>query len=422
MVSLDKIEPLDLSKVFKDTHSANQKQKKTKRDGLAWKLYKWLCVRHLFISSLLLIWTFGGAFGIWRVEKAAEERKLIVDLSNVEAELENITSQLITNIPAFENVSLFEDVLKIVYMRMEKAESIYVGSALHKDEDIENNVMWRFWPSTFFAANIYMTVGYGAIHCFTGFGRFLSIVYGFISIPLSLVVLRDLSQWILVVLTRLYGRIVVRWRKDYGVETDPNEEFAFPIKLTVLIWLGNWLFVAFCTWCYDAWWALRYEPKGAKSQDFFDAFYYSWITLTSMGMSDDMPVYSTTSPWHPLWHFMAMPVYKMGLRIVYISMENGIIGTLAVLEYKLQRKNAVQIQDVSSIEQSEAPVSPTRPGRLARAKTIKEEEFEQEERDRIAENVNSFTVGSIGSFIKSQADAYAGEFGRVRVSRGSFRE
>lgn len=29
------------------------------------------------------------------------------------------------------------------------------------------------------------------------------------------------------------------FRKDHGIETDPREEFAFPIKLTVLIWIGK---------------------------------------------------------------------------------------------------------------------------------------------------------------------------------------
>ncbi|CAJ0587291.1 unnamed protein product, partial [Mesorhabditis spiculigera] len=389
------------------------------RRSFAIRLYHWLCIRHLFISGLLLGFTFLSAWAIWQVEKAAEEQQVLDYHEQIEAYLDDVVHEIqgetLKNKNLLTDPVVMEELLKSLYVKMEKKENIYVGSTLHKAEKPEDNMMWRFWPSVFYASNIYMTVGYGAIHCFTSWGQFFSIVYGFITIPFSLVVIRDLSQWILVILTRIYGRAVIRWRKDHGIETDPNEEFAFPIKFTVVLWFGSWFSVAFLTYCYDAIWALKWGGPGADSQDYFGAVWYSWITITSIGMSDDMPLNATTSPLLSLWYFLSLPMYKISLRIIYIMMENGILGSLAVLERKLEGAQA--IEDASM--ENARPIQSHRASRMSRAQTVEEAEQEQEERDRIDKDVNNFTVGSIGGFMRSQADAYAGDFGRVRVSRDS---
>lgn len=93
-----------------------------------------------------------------------------------------------------------------------KLEGQYKGSTYYKLEDHGKNWKWTFESAFFFSMNVYTTTGYGSIAPESILGQVLVCLYGFIFVPVTLVALRDLGQFFLVHLTKLYAQLIQRWR------------------------------------------------------------------------------------------------------------------------------------------------------------------------------------------------------------------
>ncbi|CAJ0936447.1 unnamed protein product, partial [Mesorhabditis belari] len=378
-------------------------------------LYRLLCTRHLTICILMMACSLGGGYLFWLTEGPAEEQAMESSFASVEAKNMELSAKFVeimkNNESAFRNASDIQDYIKNSYKSMLKEEALWTGSSFYKEQGADF-MTWNFWSATFYASNIYMTVGYGSIQGFTSLTKVLTIIFGFISIPFSFVVIRDLSQWILVGCTKCYARFLINWRKDHGILTEPDEDISLPYKLTLVIWVVNWLAVSFLTWIYDS---HNYEVDSGIS--YYGSMYFTYITLTSIGMSDEMPKNVTTSPLIAFWNVIGLPIYKMGFRILYIAMENGILGTLSVFKHKLAHLDGITDLDTAALE------------KYAPQKTSQQQQQQdvqhfaalnaEEEKDQIQEMVNNFTVRSIATFMKSHADAYGGGYGRVKVTRAS---
>lgn len=101
--------------------------------------------------------------------------------------------------------------LKEAYVTLMKLEGQYKGSTYYKLES-EDNWKWTFESAFFFSMNVYTTTGYGSIAPESTLGQLLVCVYGFIFVPVTLVALRDLGQFCLVQLTKLYAHLIQRFR------------------------------------------------------------------------------------------------------------------------------------------------------------------------------------------------------------------
>ncbi|KAJ1369566.1 hypothetical protein KIN20_031052 [Parelaphostrongylus tenuis] len=242
-----------------------------------------------------------GAIVFYYQEKP-NERKVIAERK---AELDTRIEQLAEYLSSVADNKTIEEMamdVRDAYVKMLDIEGTYRWSTFYRSKDPQNNYKWTFGSSLFFAMNVYTTTGYGSISPETDAGKWFVIVYGFIFVPITLVVIRDLGQWLLLAITRVYARILLKYRRCCGKKCEKsNEVIHLPIAISVLImieppvcseyaFLGFIGFTTMFVYYYDA----ISGPPGS-GLDWFHSFYFSFMSFTTIGLGDVMPNNATVS-------------------------------------------------------------------------------------------------------------------------------
>lgn len=366
--------------------------------------------RHICVVLLVLMYTLLGAAMFWSVESRHEKAKTLRHVHHLEELLtklaENVTNS-VNDINTTTTVSKMKVYIREAYIELMKLEGQYKGSTYFKLEDPENNWKWTFESAFFFSMNVYTTTGYGSIAPESTLGQLLVCIYGFIFVPVTLVALRDLGQFFLVHLTKLYAHGIQKFRELNGDKhVDDDEIIRLPIKACILL-LASYL--AVCTifiYFYDDF----SGDEAGSGMSMFLCFYFSFISLSTIGLGDVMPNNATFSPIISIMFFFGMAVTKVVNRNTFIAVENGIFGTLTLVENKLDGI----VSRVSA--GTKAPEKPATP-KVQRAVSMDAESVHLPE-ESANEMLNNFTVRSIATFMKSNADIYGGGFGRVQLRRG----
>ncbi|EFO88108.1 CRE-TWK-33 protein [Caenorhabditis remanei] len=364
--------------------------------------------RHICVVILVLLYTLLGAALFWSVESRHEKSKTLLHVHNLEELLtklaENVTES-VNNENTTTNVAEMKIYIREAYIELMKLEGQYKGSTYYKLEDQGNNWKWTFESAFFFSMNVYTTTGYGSIAPESTLGQFLVCLYGFIFVPVTLVVLRDLGQFFLVHLTKLYAVGSQKFRELNGDKhVDEDEVIQLPIKACLLLLAA---YLGLCTvfiYFYDE--LSGSEPGSGMSM--FLCFYFSFISLSTIGLGDVMPNNATFSPIISIMFFFGMAVTKVVNRNTFIAVENGIFGTLTLVENKLDG-----VVTRASAKPEDKPPSP----KVQRAFSMDADSVAQVD-ETPNEILNNFTVRSIATFMKSNADIYGGGFGRVQLRRG----
>ncbi|CAL2047766.1 unnamed protein product [Caenorhabditis brenneri] len=366
--------------------------------------------RHICVVILVLLYTLLGAAMFWSVESRHEKAKTLRHVHHLEELLtklaENVTDS-VNDINTTTTTAEMKVYIREAYIELMKLEGQYKGSTYYKLEDPENNWKWTFESAFFFSMNVYTTTGYGSIAPESTLGQLLVCVYGFIFVPVTLVALRDLGQFFLVHLTKLYALGSQKFRELNGDKhVDEDEIIRLPIKACLLLLAA---YLGLCTvfiFFYDE---LSGDEPGS-GMDMFLCFYFSFISLSTIGLGDVMPNNATFSPIISIIFFFGMAVTKVVNRNTFIAVENGIFGTLTLVENKL---DGIVSRGSAAVKPEEKPGTP----KVTRAFSMDADTAAQPD-ETPNEILNNFTVRSIATFMKSNADIYGGGFGRVQLRRG----
>ncbi|RCN44272.1 hypothetical protein ANCCAN_09704 [Ancylostoma caninum] len=196
--------------------------------------------------------------------------------------------------------------IKTYYKTMLEAEGRFHGSVWHKAENLDMHLMWYYSSATFYSMTLFTTIGYGSIACQTFWGRALSVVYACIGIPLMLVVLGDIGELFQRTLTKTYIYFLLKWKNFRKKElTMPRDEIFLPMWIALPLVL---IYIISCTLVIH--W-FDHNEGNKPGIGFPEAFYFTFISLTTIGLGDVMPYNIQYSP------FLA-GAFLLGLALVSI--------------------------------------------------------------------------------------------------------
>ncbi|CAJ0604408.1 unnamed protein product [Cylicocyclus nassatus] len=366
--------------------------------------------RHICMLLLVLSYTLLGALIFFELESKYEQQTIVRRQVALDAQVEIIAEELLRFSNESGNLELHKvhDFVRAAYITLLKEEDLYAGSTYHKKND-SANYKWTFASAIFFSMNLYTTTGYGSIAPDSNMGRLCVIIYSLIAIPVTLVVLRDLGQWTLVILTKFYAHVLVLYRRSMGYD-EPHDDsmISLPIKFCLSLLAGYLLFSAIFVYKFDDW----YGDVPNTGLSFFISFYFSFISISTIGLGDIMP---NNAPFHPLisaLFFFGMPIMKVVNRATYVCIENGIFGAFTLLE--------TTIDNVSTkIQPKESFAQRPRVRTISRCSYCSHINMEDDlEQDKTTALLNNLTIRSLGQFARANADVYGGGFGRVNLRKG----
>ncbi|VDM59133.1 unnamed protein product [Angiostrongylus costaricensis] len=217
-------------------------------------------------------------------------------------------------------------------------EHVIIDTEVFDNEHFDNLRMqlvneedkWSFGNSLIFTFSVITTIGYGHIAPETFYGRIFCIIFGLIGVPLTLLTIANLGMFISVALRKVAAVIddmlllcgKCSWSKtqkegtlssgkDMGQENEPKEMGASRTRTAVLFLkvelkkneafakvteglccslrkTGEAVVLGLTFACYlvlGAQVLAAYEPE----MDFFNALYFNFVTLTTIGLGDFVP-------------------------------------------------------------------------------------------------------------------------------------
>ncbi|XP_071513997.1 potassium channel subfamily K member 15-like [Panulirus ornatus] len=196
-------------------------------------------------------------------------------------------SQVYSHVPQYTPTYILS--LGAPQARLSKALQVYEGAVEDAvgagvsplDPDLPN-YHWSYIKSVFFASTVITTIGYGNTAPVTTWGRFFCILFGFVGIPVTITVIADLGTMFANMVSAL-----ARYLASFTKTCRPFKKLRAPVlqkgsrwlmvlgsigALLVYIAIGGVLFIQWENWT------------------FFEAFYFCFITMTTIGLGDFVPV------------------------------------------------------------------------------------------------------------------------------------
>ncbi|KAI1699982.1 ion channel domain-containing protein [Ditylenchus destructor] len=323
-------------------------------------------MRHYIMVGLLALYSIAGGFMFQAIEAENERQNLELNRDVLQTLIFNMSMDIfsVTNVtPAIETRNDVILVIREYYREMLKAEGKYIGSVFHKYEQFTVRLSWYYGSAVFYAMTLFTTIGYGTMACQTVLGKTASVLYAMVGIPLMLVVLSDLGMVLLRCFTYIYNLHLRTWRrfkayfrkKLFGEhpndcpennhrtvekkftqsstgssDSDENDEEEFPLYLAVIIVLIYLVFVSVVVTLFD------YHDGHTPGLTFGDSFYFSFLSLSTIGLGDVMPNNIEYSPFLAILFLFGLSLLGVVNSTVYMKIEGQFLGIVDKIEDYLE--------------------------------------------------------------------------------------
>ncbi|XP_037935600.1 open rectifier potassium channel protein 1 [Teleopsis dalmanni] len=193
----------------------------------------------------------------------------------------------------------------------------------------ETPYTWTFYHAFFFAFTVCSTVGYGNISPTTTLGRMIMIAYSMIGIPVNGILFAGLGEYFAKTFRAIYRRY-----KKYKMSRDSHYvppqlglittiTIALVPGITLFLLLPAWVFTYFEGWPYSI------------------AFYYSYVTTTTIGFGDFVPTFNPSQPREFGGWFV---VYEIFIIIWFIFSLGYLLMIMTFITRGLQSKKLAKLE------------------------------------------------------------------------------
>ncbi|RZF39600.1 hypothetical protein LSTR_LSTR001121 [Laodelphax striatellus] len=276
----------------------------------AWKKRLKSFLSHVGLLITLMMYTILGGLlfyeleypeevnNLRRVEQLVrEERQAFVEAASAQLDCAggNVTTQLADLLARYERA-------------VQEAAKTGVLVPLADGRPVEELTKWNQLQAIFFAVTVLTTIGYGNVAPSTSLGRGACILFALVGIPLTLTVIADV------------GRLMAA-----ALPQPPSADGPLRSLASALAALGLLLVFLAAGACFFA----TFEPNWA----FFDAFYFCFITMTTIGFGDLVP---------------QTPEYML-LCTVYILAGLGLTSTIIELVRQQYERSWQQLQALAEM-------------------------------------------------------------------------
>ncbi|KAL5287466.1 hypothetical protein ACFFRR_008393 [Megaselia abdita] len=205
---------------------------------------------------------------------------------------------------------------------------------------------WNFVNSVLYCWTVVTTIGYGHIVPQTTLGRSLTIIYAIIGIPIFLILLADFGKvftrglkffWAFA--RRLYNRGTCRKSKDANQsETfEIDDEFNLPISLASGMLILYILAGAMIYTCWEDW-------------DYFEAFYFVFISMSTIGFGDYVPEHPIFMMCSILYLIFGLALTSMFINVVQIKLSKTFKNASSKLGTTIGLNMAKEASEAGSIK------------------------------------------------------------------------
>ncbi|CAB3399639.1 unnamed protein product [Caenorhabditis bovis] len=305
------------------------------------RLFAWLAyyhhkfgIRHITLISLLVGYVFLGGLIFEKLESPRELEDLketIILMQGIINEEVNDVINVTLSTNGTDRTNQLSKIIKRYYKTMLEAEGRFHGSVWHKAENLDMHLMWYFSSATFYSMTLFSTIGYGTISCQTVTGKCLSIVYASFGLPIMLVVLGDIGEWFQKVLTQGYVFILLKYKslrkqKLKGDKTD----IVLPMWIALFLVLGYILICTLTIKMFD------HNEGNKPGIGMFDAFYFTFISLTTIGLGDVMPYNIQYSPFLSAAFLLGLALISIVNTSIYAQLYKVFFNIINSVEDKLE--------------------------------------------------------------------------------------
>lgn len=270
-----------------------------------WKVIVNVLFSHLGLLLLVLAYAVGGSYVFMALEKDREDLAEAVKLSKTRDMNDAITYlrqqfwQYGTNEDLYNYTrEAFRDQVRTDLKALER----YVIEANNEygyNGKLEYDRQFSFENTLLFTITIMTTVGYGHIAPGTSNGKMFCMIYALIGVPLYIMFMAQIGDWMATTFRWFYSRVLCRWcrarrrdselppeldRREKGIAVDeigkerymPTDLVMVPIMVNLMlififIFLGAVMFSLFEDW----------DPATSA--------YFCFVTLTTIGFGDYSP-------------------------------------------------------------------------------------------------------------------------------------